>query len=675
MTSFSKAVIVDSQVFTPGAPGRSGMALEGTVEYLMREGKFESRGGLECEPTEMDLKLMAEGGRTASLSDIADYGARQGKFEGRNPEIPMAPGEFSGGAWDARGIVDVEAMKREIAESGSNVMRSVITVPREWAPQLGLVTKQQWQELVRGCWDDSMADWRVMPREDQRWCAFFHTDNKVNLHVHILSWDASGCHFAGEKRVPRENFFRSVETVKRAAYQKYSTERSIEKGYVRQALVLQAKLEHGATVREAEIRAVEDLRPEGCAAAIARDERLEGAARERMDSLRERLVDALPPEGVGRASYKGVSQEARAAANLMVLELRKAPAFARLYNRYVELAERGADILGRSGRAREDYVRDQTRDVDRRLANIFIRDAARDNQPWTRSPELARARAEVVAKAAADGRSASIFAKGIVANRPIAAKAVIAAGHRAIESQGLERAASEYAGKVAEWARERSDREIPPEQAARLESRALADLAGQIGAKSLDAGYQKAVAVLVRSDGALMSEVVREAAYGRGEGYELVYMTPAQREELSGAIAHAARECARRGLPDREFVAGIASRIMGLPDVQSALAIEAEARVRSERAHGTPARFEVVKEQVRASRTAFLEDRVEREVMRLAAHPVGERSMVASGVLGALAAAALRTAASGRAVERGGSREGMVRTRAKKHQHQQELSR
>jgi hypothetical protein len=392
MTPFSKAVIVDSQVFTPGPAGGRGSGIDGTVEYLMREGKFESRGGLECEPTEMDLKLMAENGRFASLSDIADYGARQGKFEGRNPELPMAPGEFSGGAWDELGLVDVEAMKREIAESGSNVMRTVITVPREWAPQFGLVTKAQWQELVRGCWSESMADWKVMPRENQRWAAFYHTDNKVNLHVHILSWDSSGCHFAGEKRVPRDNFFRSVETVRRAAYQKYSTARSIEKNYVRQALVLQAKLEHGTAVREAEIRAIEDLRPEGCEASIARDERLEGAARERMDALRERLVDALPPEGVGRASYKGVSQEARAAANLMVLELRKAPAFARLYDRYVELAERGADILGRSGRAREDYVRDQTRDVDRRLANIFIKDAARDNQPWARSPELAALR-------------------------------------------------------------------------------------------------------------------------------------------------------------------------------------------------------------------------------------------------------------------------------------------
>ena len=475
MTTLKNAIIITHRVLHPegaGAPSAytyTAKSVHKYLDYAAREGRFEERGGCDEHLTRADIALELKREASVSIHDMLEYGNRSGRFAGRGEEMPLSAGEVSGGIWDANGVRKLEDVEREILASKSNVVQSVFAVSREWAQILGMDTKEAWQDIMRSKWNEFMGEWGVIPEKDRRWVAEYHVDGKMSLHVHVMSWDASGKSFTGSEGIPHEVIESSKRSIREEVMKEIRLERSLEKDFVRQAALVLAKGALGLKIDETEIGKVQ-AKADALGAPFEPGRfRGDGAA---LGAQMGRVVESLPASGIGRDGYASQTLDTKAQANLAVNILKTDPDISRMSGAWRDLVARGADIIGLSGRERERYIAKEERDLDARLANLVLKRAAAENKPWERNRALKECRSHV-ARLALDGVTIEERA-GLSRTRDRES-----ARFRAISELKSERCrdeASRYLGEVLLFVRENTDRALTKQQEMRVVERARQDL-------------------------------------------------------------------------------------------------------------------------------------------------------------------------------------------------------
>lgn len=167
-------VVINHQVTLRGAKGHGAIG-RGRVLYIA------NRPGSVAYPTEDDLRIRQENERMAKLGYIA---YRPGSV----PEPNAGHALF-----DAHGVPVRAEIQRELSQTESAIITSVVSVRPEDAAELGLETKQDWERMLRGQWPKYIESLGTMAPENIRWVAAYHIGDKSGIpHCHIFTWDASG---------------------------------------------------------------------------------------------------------------------------------------------------------------------------------------------------------------------------------------------------------------------------------------------------------------------------------------------------------------------------------------------------------------------------------------------------------------------------------------------------
>ena len=608
MTSFANSLIITHEVFHAGVAASKGYNmvssgfLSSALGYYQGEGEHRDKD-VDRSLTAADRELEALKSMEKSLDEMIDYYSRQGRYESRNVERPMALGQTSGAVWDGRGVCDPESIKKEILAAQTNVLRTVVTVPREWAPVLHLTTKEDWQALIRSTWPEFIDKCGIMPRAYQSWCAFYHTDNAKNIHCHVLTWDRSGCYFTGEARIPENNIETSKEAIRKAVYKEFSLERSLVKSYARDACVYRAKQLLGYNLTPRDTARIEALAQK---AGVHHDFGRPGAVTADIKALLDRAAQSLPVSGIGRVGYASASIDARAAANLARVELNKDPVMKGLRAQWQESVERGADILGKHGWAREAYIAKEVQNLDRRLANAVLRKAADLNQPWTRSPELAAAKASILTSKElqvpphADKRTAD----ELLQQGRVGTKTLMFAGYRSLENEALASQVGAYKRAVIEYVQSQAKSPLKPEQIARLDKRVSADLAASLDRRVMASAVKRIVADNRLNDMRVARSTLWEARHQGAPTYYARAMLPEEaRRELNAGI-DAVKASIRKGSVNAHALRESAKLIVGTKEVRASIersaimASKTGRDVRQELRRETEFRLEKVQEQI-----------------------------------------------------------------------------
>ena len=160
------------------------VALHGSAQHAAIGGSrvlyIANREGAVALKTDDDLRIEREHARMTALGYIA---YRPGSI----PEPNAGHALF-----DACGVPERARIQRELRETPSAIITSVVSVRREDAESLGLTTKQDWERLLRSQWARYVEDLGIMEPQDVRWVAAFHVNQRNNLHVHVITWDGSG---------------------------------------------------------------------------------------------------------------------------------------------------------------------------------------------------------------------------------------------------------------------------------------------------------------------------------------------------------------------------------------------------------------------------------------------------------------------------------------------------
>lgn len=160
------------------------VALHGSAQHAAIGGSrvlyIANREGAVALKTDDDLRIERENARMTALGYIA---YRPGSI----PEPNAGHALF-----DACGVPERARIQRELRETSSAIITSVVSVRREDAESLGLTTKQDWERLLRSQWARYVEGLGIMEPQDVRWVAAFHVNQRNNLHVHVITWDGSG---------------------------------------------------------------------------------------------------------------------------------------------------------------------------------------------------------------------------------------------------------------------------------------------------------------------------------------------------------------------------------------------------------------------------------------------------------------------------------------------------
>ncbi len=289
-----------------------------------------NREGAVVLKTDDDLRIESENTHMATLGYLA---YRPGSV----PEPNAGHALF-----DACGIPERARIRRELRETSSAIITSVVSVRREDAPALGLETKQDWERLLRSQWTKYVEGLQIMQVQDVRWVAAFHVNQENNLHVHVLAWDASG---RLNSLLPRRRIAEANDALRAHVLRPQREALSLERTQARDELVARIRgmeLEQGAL---ASLRA--SLPAEGSLKHANLARRCPGAAKA-IDDAVGRIV-ASDPElrflqeryeqaALGHARLKGLAGDALVAhSNAAESDLRR-----RLGNALI------ANVLGRS---------------------------------------------------------------------------------------------------------------------------------------------------------------------------------------------------------------------------------------------------------------------------------------------------------------------------------------
>lgn len=278
-----------------------------------------TRPGTDLTVTAASLARMV--GR--DVSDDATYT----RYIAERPGV-VADGEAHG-LFDEQGIPDLAAVTDELSElSCAPLYRVIVSVNRADAEELGLDSKTQWERHIRASVGDLSAATGI-PRENLRWVAAHHDPATGHPHAHIMVWDRTDSPAfkrvlpdrrggAGHIPAPRLKALRGAFT--REMY-----------GVVREE------------VYEAKDRARSEIRTFGTTTlSLAVEERRrlgEGLVPAGVSGL-TRDLDALSRTlpGRGRAAYKYVSPETKAAVDRIVDKLVSTAPFPECITAYADAA-------------------------------------------------------------------------------------------------------------------------------------------------------------------------------------------------------------------------------------------------------------------------------------------------------------------------------------------------
>jgi hypothetical protein len=388
---YAGALIVNHEVLHASSPGMAAR-VSYLSDYVARLARHLERGGLDETITDDDRRLemqkqlvhyqaeleqlQAHTGHAVSperLHDMMDYRDRQGRFANIHLELPIRVGEVSGGCWDLYGVRDPDQVEREILQSGSNLITSVITVKRADAERLGLTTKQDWQQLMRSTWDSHVEKLGVISRADIRWVSYFHVDNAVNLHVHTMTWDASG-RFSDDTLIPKSRLMPARQKLVQAVFAPELKELYLAKDYLRALTIAQTKLTLGQHLTAAESERLEQLQgrvsiTEYRALGIVPVHTPVGY--QEQAALRTALYDDTTK---GYKQYGSLSKESRAQVDRYRQSLvEKTEKLHGIDNAYKDLIRRLGEVNGYKGASAKSYAQYHRDDLNQRLGNVITK--------------------------------------------------------------------------------------------------------------------------------------------------------------------------------------------------------------------------------------------------------------------------------------------------------------
>jgi hypothetical protein len=266
------------------------------VEYIA------TRPGTDLSVTPDSLARMVR----RDVSDDATYT----RYIAERPGV-VADGEAHG-LFDEHGVPDLASVTSELAElTQAPLYRVIVSVNRVDAEELGLGSKAQWERHVRSS-VGALSTATGIPRENVRWVAAHHDPVAGHPHVHVMVWDKTDSlaykrvgpsHGGSDGHIPaprlkalRGAFTREIYgAVREGVYERKGRARSDTKTFSTTSLSL----------------AVEERRRIGAGLALPT---VSGLTRD-LDALSRTLP------GRGRAAYKYVSPETKAAVDRIVDKL------------------------------------------------------------------------------------------------------------------------------------------------------------------------------------------------------------------------------------------------------------------------------------------------------------------------------------------------------------------
>ena len=404
------------------------------VRYYSREEEFLKIGGCDRRITDEDTELEQRRALN-TYSAIVDYASRRGRFKNRSRELPLAAGERSGTCFGQRGLIDPEKLKRELEESHSHLITSVVSVRREDAARLGLSTKEGFQKLLRKEWTRQCEQWGVIAPQDIRWAAWFHTDNEASLHAHVVTWDRSGRFSEPNALIPRSQVWSSQSGLRREALRDSIATLNHERTLLRDYISYRIKVDFGHKRDEDKERSLANRARQCECPLIDLDARSAPSASKR-EEIVSRVVAEMPEGAVRSYSYARSSQSVREASLAAVFELRRSdPALDAAFCRYEQIVRETAKGIGlRSNIERigdtyrnpaDEYYRDAVFDLNRRCANAVLKSCSPvDLRGVHRDRSLVQMRKEAHAgRASTSQEYAERYAKAAVekSTRPLTA--------------------------------------------------------------------------------------------------------------------------------------------------------------------------------------------------------------------------------------------------------------
>jgi hypothetical protein len=375
----ASAVIINHDVLHRGTnAGLTGMkqltqaALVRKIDYAAREGRFKDKGGLDRAVTDDDMRL-------TRVKNIVDYGARVGKWENKAVDIPLVPGERSGGIWDQNGVVEHEGLAERIWGSNSNLITSVVTVSREYAANLHMQTKVDFQRVIRSAWTEQVERWGIIKPENIRWTAEFHTDAEKSVHVHMTTWDASG-EFTGAAKIPHATLEPANEIVRRAIFGERVSEKNTNKYYLRELAQAKLRVELGQPIPDSTLARLEKLRYDS--SFQRHPVSLKAGTGGRSQALKEayrNAIGVLSPSQKGYMQYGSLPETTRQAIDgLREAVAAHSPGLQKVLSLYRVEASKAAAYKGAGEKYnRADYyINRQMMELNRRLSNIVAKHLA-----------------------------------------------------------------------------------------------------------------------------------------------------------------------------------------------------------------------------------------------------------------------------------------------------------
>lgn len=283
------------------------------VEYIA------TRPGTDLSVTPDSLARMVN----RDVSDDATYT----RYIAERPGV-VADGEAHG-LFDEHGVPDLSSVTSELSElTQAPHYRVIVSVNRVDAEELGLDSKAQWERHVRSS-VGALSAATGIPRENVHWVAAHHDPAAGHPHVHIMVWDKTDSlaykrvgpsHGGSDGHIPaprlkalRGAFTREIYgAVREGVYEAKSCARSEIRMFGTTSLSL----------------AVEERRRIGAGMAVPM---VSGLTRDL-----EALSRTLP--GRGRAAYKYVSPETKAAVDRIVDKLMSSGPIAERANAYADAA-------------------------------------------------------------------------------------------------------------------------------------------------------------------------------------------------------------------------------------------------------------------------------------------------------------------------------------------------
>lgn len=209
-------VVVNHQVMLRGATSHGAVG-RSRLLYIA------NRPGAVALKTDDDLRIERENERMAKLGYVA---FRPGSVAEPNAGHAL---------FDAHGVPVRAEIQRELKETESAIITSVVSVRREDAAELGLSTKQDWERLLRSQWPNYVESLGVMAPENVRWVAAYHIGDKSGIpHCHVFTWDASG---QFDSLLPKQRMARANDDLRAFLLKPQREELSLVRAQARDELV------------------------------------------------------------------------------------------------------------------------------------------------------------------------------------------------------------------------------------------------------------------------------------------------------------------------------------------------------------------------------------------------------------------------------------------------------